>query len=291
MHICYLDESGDTRVLLNGGGHENITPLFVLAGVAIDHAALETFTREFIEIKTRFYPHLTHRHHHHRLGRILPEIKGADLRRAYRNDAGRNKTRHAGGVIDALLRLLESHEAQIFGRVWIKVPGKPARGRSMYTFSVQDACATFENLLLSKGDHGLIIADSRTPGLNAPVSHSIFTRKFKQSGDDYPRVLELPTFGHSQNHAGLQVADLLCSALIFPMAATRYCDRNSGNVHVNSGYERLVDQFGPRIRNLQYRYTGDDHKQHGGIVVSDPLGCNPSSRLFGVRERRLRIRG
>jgi hypothetical protein len=32
----------------------------------------------------------------------------------------------------------------------------------------------------------------------------------------------MPTFGHSENHAGLQLADLVCSALLFPMAMDAY---------------------------------------------------------------------
>ena len=33
----------------------------------------------------------------------------------------------------------------------------------------------------------------------------------------------MPVFAHNQNHAGIQIADLVCSALLFPMATTRYC--------------------------------------------------------------------
>jgi hypothetical protein len=33
----------------------------------------------------------------------------------------------------------------------------------------------------------------------------------------------MPLFGHSDNHAGIQAADLLCSAFLFPMATYMYC--------------------------------------------------------------------
>jgi hypothetical protein len=102
--------------------------------------------------------------------------------------------------------LLEYHDARIFGRIWVKEVGGRCEDRSIYTFSVQAICADFQNLLETSGDTGFVIADSRSPAPNAAVAHSVFTQKFKTEGDRYPRILEMPTFGHSQNHAGLQVA-------------------------------------------------------------------------------------
>ena len=37
--------------------------------------------------------------------------------------------------------------------------------------------------------------------------------------DAYDRLMEMPMFGHSDNHAGIQAADMICSAFLFPMAA------------------------------------------------------------------------
>jgi hypothetical protein len=36
--------------------------------------------------------------------------------------------------------------------------------------------------------------------------------------------MEVPSFGHSDNHAGLQLADLICSAFLWPMAMHAYCE-------------------------------------------------------------------
>jgi hypothetical protein len=215
-----------------------------------------------------------------RLGRILPEIKGADIRRAMRAGESRNRRRHAIGFLDALMDLLEHHDAKIFGRVWVKNPGRRFDGGPVYTFSMQDICADFQNLLETTGDVGIVIADSRNPGPNASVAHSIFTQKFKVAGDRYPRVLEMPVFGHSQNHAGIQLADLLCSALVFPLATRRYCHGYVHNVHVDAGFYRLAERYGERLRNLQHRYHDDDGKRRGGLTVSDPMGKQPGGKLF-----------
>jgi hypothetical protein len=279
VRICYVDESGDTRDLPARPPHKNVTPVLVVAGVVIDQRLLENLTRAFIETKSRFFPGEM-RTTKTRLQRILPEIKGADLRRAMRTGAPRRNRRQAIGFLDALMEILEYHDAKIFGRVWVKELGKICDDRSIYTFSVQDICADFQNLLETAGDDGLVIADSRNPAPNASVAHSVFTQKFKVDGDRYPRILEMPVFGHSENHAGLQIADLLCSALLFPMATNCYCIGHVSNVHVDAGFRQLRERYGGRLRALQHRYDDDRGNRRGGLTVSDPVGKKPGGLLF-----------
>jgi hypothetical protein len=69
----------------------------------------------------------------------------------------RNRTQ-AVGFLDDFMDLLEYHDAKVFGRVWVKVPGGRCEGRAMYTFSVQAICADFQNLLEGAGDSGIVIA-------------------------------------------------------------------------------------------------------------------------------------
>ena len=259
--------------------HGGISPVLVVAGIVVDQRLLENLTRAFVETKSRFYPELV-RGCRTRLERILPEIKGADLRRAMRSGSPRRNRRHALGFLDALLDLLEYHDARIFGRIWVKVPGGRCDDRSVYTFSVQDICADFENLLETVGDSGIVIADSRNPAPNALVAHSIFTQKFKSDGDRYPNIQEMPVFGHSQNHAGIQIADLLCSALLFPMATRCYCYPHISNVHVDLGFGELGRRYGARLRAMQHRYSDDRGHRKGGITVSDPVTMRPGGALF-----------
>lgn len=279
MRICYVDESGDTKDLPARAPHAGISPVLVVAGVVVDQRLLENLTRAFVETKSRWYPDIV-RNCSTRLERILPEIKGADLRRAMRYGAPRRNRRHAFGFLDALLDLLEYHDAKIFGRVWVKIPGGPCDDRSIYTFSVQDVCADFQNLLEAVGDGGLVIADSRNPAPNASVAHSVFTQKFKVDGDRYPNILEMPVFGHSQNHAGIQIADLVCSALLFPMATRCYCYPHVANVHVDIGFTGLAARYGDRLRSMQHRYDDDRGRRRGGVTVSDPVTRKSGSALF-----------
>ena|ERR1700684_441837 len=259
--------------------HGDVTPAFVVAGIVIDQQLLENLTRAFMELKAKFYPRLMRRSKH-RLGLILPEIKGADLRRALRTGAPRRNRRQTIGFLDELMDLLEYHDAKIFGRIWIKDIGARCDDQSVYTFSVQAICADFQNMLETTGDSGFVIADSRSPALNANVAHSVFTQKFMTEGDRYPRVLEMPTFGHSQNHAGIQIADLLCSAMLFPMATRAYCSGYVQNVHVDSAFGVLATRYGGRLQALQHRYRDDENLRRGGVTVSDPLGRKNGGMLF-----------
>ncbi len=280
MRFAYLDESGDDRDLPRHPPPRDITPVLVLAAVAFDQRFLEGVTRAFIDLKERWFPNLLEGNDPHRLGRILAEVKGADLRRAMREGAPRRNRRQAIGFLDDFVSLLETHEARIFGRVWVKPPGEVCDGRAIYTFSVQAVCTDFNNLLETVGDNGLVVADSRSPTPNAAVAHSVFTQKFRMRGDCYPRVLEMPTFGHSQNHAGLQIADLVCSALLFPMATQAYCVGRIQNVHANRGFRRLAERYGERLRALQHRYQDDAGRWRGGVTVSDPVERQSGAALF-----------
>ncbi|MEV2265794.1 DUF3800 domain-containing protein [Nonomuraea africana] len=56
----------------------------------------------------------------------------------------------------------------------------------------------------------------------------MFTQKWRTGGDPFAPLSEVPLFAASDNHAGLQIADLLASTLVFPMAASAYCPPATG---------------------------------------------------------------
>jgi len=154
-------------------------------------------------------------------------------------------------------------------------------GWSTYTFSTQAICTTFNHMLFSHNKTGVVICDSRAHPQNARVSFSIFTQKYKALGDPYPRIVEMPAFGHSENHAGLQVCDIICSALLFPIAAYSFCTGYVTNVHVDQGFKSLKARYGVALHDMQYRYleAGSTHRS-GGLTVSDCLGRRSGWHLF-----------
>jgi hypothetical protein len=219
MRICYVDEAGCTGALHTPSS--DVQPVFVLGGVDIPQASIHRVTHEFLHLKKRFYPNLAPKGATY-LEWILTEIKGAELRKGAA-DPSHRKRRHSLGFLHETLSLLETEGARINGRVWIKAIGQPVNGRSIYTFSLQYICGCFNRQLEVDDDWGLLVCDSRNKALNSLASYSVFTQKFKARGDSIPRVLEMPVFGHSENHAGVQIADIICSALLFPLAVHAYC--------------------------------------------------------------------
>jgi hypothetical protein len=274
MYLCYIDESGCTGALPSATSP--IQPIFVIAGIIIEQSQLKSLTTSFLDLKRRFFPRKMP--NSFLLDSILVEIKGSDLRR-FAVSSSNKERRQAIGFLDHILALLEQYHARIIGRIWIKGIGAAFDGRSVYTYSIQNICIGFHHFLAQCASTGFVIADSRNKTKNASVAHSIFTQKFKLGGDTYDAILEMPTFGHSENHAGLQIADLLCSAYLFPTAAHAYCSGQVTSIHVRSEYSTLKKRYASRLQHLQYRYH-DSGKWAGGIVISDQLRKKSGAALF-----------
>lgn len=254
----------------------DITPAFIVSALFIDHTNLQQITNQFLDHKQRsFLKHAGLRWH----DCMRTEIKGSALRRDIR--AGDKATRRmATNFIKNILIMLEECNAKLVARVYIKGIGVPFNGKAVYTSAIQWICDQFQHYLRQTESMGIIIADAREKTQNSLVSHSIFTRKFKKIDDVYPNIAEMPIFGHAENHAGLQIADIICSALLFPFAMHSYCTGYVYNCHVCEEYKSLKKWFSQRVINLQYTYLSGDEKVGGGIVVSDPLGHRPSSHIF-----------
>jgi hypothetical protein len=281
MHFCYVDEAGCTGVLPSATS--NIQPLFAVCGLVFDESKIRDLTKEFISLKRAYFPTSLPAGSKH-LAWILVEVKGSELRKQLANPS-RRKRRHTIGFLDKVLDLLDAHDCRIKGRIWIKGIGAPFDGRSVYTWSIQYIHQHFNQWLSLKPDHGIVICDSRNKQLNSVVSHSIFTEKFRLAGDKHPHIAEMPTFGHSENHAGLQLADIVCSGLLFPMAVDAYCAGSVASIHVRPEYALLRPRYAARLEALQHRIvdpTGATPRRVGGVMVNDQLGKRPRRAMFTV---------
>ena len=165
------------------------------------------------------------------LDRILPAVKGTEIRSNATRGSARQRT-HAIDFLDRILGLLRHNDVRVVARIWVKGIGSRFDATSVYTSSIQGICGYFEHYLTHSNASGVCIADSRNKFKNVNVSHSIFTQKFSPAARRYQPLVELPTFGHSENHAGLQICDIVCSALLYPIACFAYCTGHVNNVHV-----------------------------------------------------------
>ncbi len=195
MKICYIDEAGCLGKLPSATSE--IQPVFILTGLFVDQTRIHDLTLGFLKIKSQYFHHTATAN---KLDCIRCEVKGSDLRTDIRQGNAK-KRRLVVSYLMSIIALLRQHSVQFVSRVWIKGINDDFRGRSVYTSSMQAMCAYFQQYLLQKGEDGLIIADARNKIQNSIVSHSIFTRKFKYQSDAYPQLIEMPTFGHAENHA------------------------------------------------------------------------------------------
>ena len=267
MHICYVDESGESGTFQLNDANSN--PFFVIVGLIVDHSRLIPLTHDFLRIKTKFFPGRFNSEDLP-LDGILVEIKGNGLRKDLR-EKNKRRWQQAIGFIDACLHLLKQNGVKLVGRALIKDPGMANSDAVFYGRSLMHICQHFNVFLELKQDLGVVIADSRKVAQNKRTSHTIFTQRHQVRGNSYPRIIEMPAYGHSNNFAMIQLADLVCSAVIFPMLIDSFQAHLTGsrNVHLSPRYASIRNRYKEEIKNMQFMYQGDDARWIGGLLVSD----------------------
>ncbi len=267
-YLCYIDEAGDSQCLPCAS--TDIQPLLTIAGLIVSEHAVAGLTHDFLALKRKFFPKLFTSSH--LLDDVREEVKGNEVRKLIRKSGSGASAQLK--FLDSTLSLLEHYDCKLLSTIWVKGIAKPFDSTAVYTRSVQQACEMFQRFLDQKDQFGFMIADFRTTQLNDKVAHSIFTQKYRAKGDPFNRILELPTFGVSNNHVGLQITDLLCSALLFPMASSVYCYGHVSGVHVNPRDLFIRQRFTKRLRKLQFKI-----EQHS-VRVFNPLSDLQSAALF-----------
>ncbi|CAM3330730.1 DUF3800 domain-containing protein [Nocardioides dubius] len=280
MHLCYIDESGDAEALRVS--IPNSTPVFVLVGLTVASSNVAELTWDFLQLKKELNPSL-HRDSAMLSDLIEFEMKGSTLRKDFhRPTAGRNHRRRAHRVLDKIFALLEKHGCQLVGKIVVKVPDapKPKTDRAVYSRAIAEMAETFQAQLAAADTPGMMILDARTKVKNVPSVMGITTRRYRTGGSAYPHLVESPVFGHSDTHVPLQIADILASAVLFPIACTEYCGDLGWNVHPHERYREIKDRYGVRLQQLEYRYTSAEGARRGGFQVIDPVGGRPTHLLF-----------
>ncbi|MBR5548674.1 MAG: DUF3800 domain-containing protein [Kiritimatiellae bacterium] len=272
MFMCYVDESGDTGLF--DANERNSQPVFLLCALIVNQSHLESITREVIRLKQKHFPSYSQgAQHWHDWLKV--EVKGANIRRALREETHKSR-RHILGFLSEVVSLLESHDARISARVYIKTPSAEFKGASVYSAAMQRLAQTFEDKLMRENDKGVIVLDSRNKVKNVPVAHSLFTWNLSAHGTAYRYMAELPLFGHSDNHALLQLVDWVASGILSPMATSAFCGQYSATcIHASHDYDIIRETFGQRIKSLQYRYERDGHKLGGIHVLGGNCRLNP----------------
>lgn len=214
MLIAYVNECGCSGELPSADSP--VMPLLTIAGFALDATGVDRLTYGLAEWKLRFFPGLC-RDLADPLDSILVAVEGAELRRLARRS--RRQARFAAMALGGLLDLLEAEEARLLGRVWIKGIDEPFNRRAIFSSSLQTILGGLGDLCARRGTYGMALLASGDRSPKETLSQQLFSRKFDSRRGGLERLAELPSFAHPANHAGLQIAGLLASALLFPLAA------------------------------------------------------------------------
>jgi hypothetical protein len=248
----------------------------VLGGVIIAEAKAKALVWDFLQLKKRFNPSLERPEV--RLSDVVSfEMKGSDLRADMRA-ASRRRRGRAYQIIGSVMHLLEKHDAVIVADIHIK--GQESLGRRVYPQSIHALMSEFETLLRAANTKGMAILDSRTKTKNVPSVNQITTQRFRSGGDAFVHLVESPVFGHSDAHVGLQIADLVVSAMLFPLACAGYCLCLLDNVHPSEAYLDVRERFGERLRLLEHRYLDGEGSRAGGVRVHDHMNHQPTLAIF-----------
>ncbi len=191
------------------------TPLFVLASLAFHADAWRSVDRSYLELKKKFFSK--------EIGKGRPELfemKGSQLVRP-----GNKDSRRAHTFVRRVLELCSNNHMAGFAVGFKKNPIHPTSRTSMYTMALQYLVERFSGFLeethqgltlgyAAQHAQGIIVADSRMRNLdlNVAISHLSFIFG-NPVGQRCTRVIEAPTFTHSELSVGIQLTDIFAACL------------------------------------------------------------------------------
>ena len=278
MFTSYIDECGNAETF---GSSPSASPLFVVTAVIIELGRELGVLNDLLALKREIYGGARSR-----TGLVvMKEVKGATVREGLSHRRESVKHGRAYAFLDGFLTILEDHSARVVGSVKIKERNFLFPEEAAYLASTSACARDFHHLLESEDDCGTMIMDARYPSKDRRLQEGVFNERYHvdvASGDLFdasPRLIPALAFQSSSHSPGLQVADIVASAIIFPLAIAAF--HGSSNGVVSKPFIRLRDQIGPRLERLQYRYRVEGRRPRGGIVANDVHGRLDTRKLFG----------
>ena len=148
MKICFIDEAGDLGPLADPP-QPNDQPVLVVGGLFVEAANFLALTADFLHLKYQYLPNLPYPSRR-LLDRILPEIKGANIRNNVLRGNARQR-HHAIGSLDRVFGMLRRHDVRLVARISVKGIGMPFDSTSVYASSIQGHLHPLQPLFVSSG--------------------------------------------------------------------------------------------------------------------------------------------
>jgi hypothetical protein len=212
--VLYLDESGDANphhLPLRQGE----TPVFTLAGMALNLSDWRSYNREYNLLKFNFFKNEIEKSSK---SQYQWEFKG--------NRAAAPRNAESVRIADfchKVLDLVKDYNGQLFSVSFLKNHTSPTSNATMYTKALQIHAEAFDIFLREKSNdaQGIIVLDSRMAhfkkgsGLDYIVAISLLTYILgNDQGRQLKRIQEAPFFADSSITVGAQIADIV-AALMF----------------------------------------------------------------------------
>ena len=186
--------------------------------------------------------------------------------------------------LDGTIKLLERHDAKVLGRIGSSLSA--ARSTSAASTEAAFSSSAAPSIPVSqrtRGEWWSWTARPTTITTNWPIP---FSRSVSRGSPSTSGWSACRCSGHSDNHAGLQIADLLASAILAPIACSVYAGAyETWNVHRASCHLDIRERFGPRLNALTFPTT---HPQTGlscsSLLVHDPVGKRRSSLMYWPKD-------
>jgi Protein of unknown function (DUF3800) len=273
VYILYFDESGDLGPFVENSP-SNMQPIFALGGVVVPQANVTELTSRLMALKRKHYGLSYPKNEKYEL--LRNEIKGKDIRRELRKKGGHARAQLL--FIDDLLATLKSLDCHLLASIYVKGLESPFDGKAVYTTAVQKQVDLFQKYLTIQDSMGLVIADSRYNHLNSDVSHAVLTQQNSRYAVN-SRLVESPVFGNSENHAGLQVADIIVSALIVPIALATY-RQDDAQRSFNYDFDHAIKlRYATKLKKLQLAVKLQIGTRFG-FYVNDSVNDWEAIRMF-----------
>ena len=262
-HICHIDESGDFGPLLSASA--NAQPVLAVVGLIAPKGKIAQMEGDFAQLR-KASEFLKNRRSALGQNHLPLEDKGHALRRGLRSDEAQWRA-GALATLDATLDLLERAEAQVAGCVHIKPVDRTFNGKRAYVSSVLSIAANFHRILEAEEERGEARRKGEIICDEQQQAKSAIRRAFRR------RNPPVPEFGNSEQSAGIQIADWLCSAVVAPLAAAICFDRADDlpeSKHADPRYLALAEgenSVWARLMRMQFPFADDSGLRQPGIIV------------------------
>lgn len=252
MKYAFSDDSGDSGYATPSSAASN---LLVNAGFVVDSRTLPALEEDVLTWK-RESSQRARRLGDAELRAYENGLKGGDLRaglrRAIRRGERAERRRYLRRL-SAILDVLERRDARVFGVCVVKQNGRDGHSKkTLFADSLEKMAIALQRDLTAAGATCKLTIDARKQSDDVARSKQRFSELHGQLvGVGY---VEEPIFVGSTRSLGVQLADIVTSALVTPIVA--WCRLEPSDDWYFEEYEQFARLFRDRVGALTRGYSG-----------------------------------